>query len=386
MKICMFSPFTSHSAGTQRLRAFGREFIKKGHDVIIVLPSIDRHSKFQVETSTEIDGIRLFRSRQLHLRRLEANMLSYIPTAALHSLSLKSDVLHVEKATPIAFPGYLNKCINHTPLVQDIEDLDHEVMMHENHPPSRVFITKLCERIIPDCSNHIVTCSTFLKNMYLHWGVPEDKLTIVPQGVNVANYEVKPDFSLKSKYNLKEHVVVYLGALNNCVQVAPLINAMKLVAANRKDTSLLIIGDGKARHSYEQLVSELDLTKQVSFAGFVPEKEKPQLLSISDVGFMCFPPSLPPAGGATKVFEYMASGIPAIVNASGDLPYYTDYGKAGAISSLDPHSLSNTILTLLADDSKRKEMGRYAHEFVKDNFDWSVLADRLLGVYRDLQP
>jgi len=129
----MFSPFTSQSAGTQRLRAFGREFQRKGHDVTIVLPSIDRHSRFQVETSTEIDGIRLFRSPQLKLRHLEANMFSYIPSAAFASLSLKMDVLHVEKATPIALPGYLNKFARRTPLVQDIEDLDHEVMIHENH-------------------------------------------------------------------------------------------------------------------------------------------------------------------------------------------------------------------------------------------------------------
>jgi glycosyltransferase involved in cell wall biosynthesis len=312
-------------------------------------------------------------------------MFSYAFSSSVKSLFLKCDIIHILKPTPITCPGYLNKLTYRTRIVQDIDDLDHEVMIAEKHAKLRIYVTELFERFLPSFADHVITCSSDLKKIYLHLGIEEDKITIIPQGVNVSEYDVKPDLSMKDMYNLKDKVIVYLGALNNEVQVYPLLKAMKLITAERKDTSCLIVGDGRARGFYENLVHDLALEEFVTFTGRVPHEGVPKLLSVSDIGFACFLPPVPSTGGVMKVFEYMASKIPVVVNRAGDLPYYIDFGQAGAITKLDPVGLSNTIVELLDDDQKRKRLGNHAHEYVRNNFDWEVLTGKLVRVYEKEQ-
>jgi glycosyltransferase involved in cell wall biosynthesis len=385
MNICMFSPFSSKASCTQRLISFAKELIWRGHGVSIVLPSFDRHSGFMLESAGSIGDIKLCRPFQLQLRELEATTLSYVISSSLNSLFLRCDIIHVLKPSLITFPGYLSRIVYKTPVIQDIDDLDHEVMIAEKHPKLRIYATELFERFVPSFADHIVTCSSALRTIYLQLGIDEDRITMIPQGVNVSEYEIGRQSSLKSKYNLKDRVIVYLGALNNEVQVSPLINAMKLIVAERKDASCLIVGDGIARPFYERLVDDLGLRESVTFAGYTPHEDVPKLLSISDIGFACFLPPVPSTGGVMKVFEYMASRIPVVVNRAGDLPYYIDFGNAGAITKLDSKSLSNTVIELLNDDRRRKKLGEHAHEYVKNNFDWKVLTKRLMGVYENEQ-
>ena len=385
MNVCMFSPFSTKASCTRRLISFAKELIRRGHTVSITLPSFDRHSGFTLETVENFDGIKLSHPFQLKVRKMEVATFSYTLSSSLSSLFLRCDIIHVLKPTPITWAGYLGKILYGTPIIQDIDDLDHAVMIAEKHPKMRIWFMRQSEKLLPKLADYVVTCSSLLKRIYIDLGVEQDKITWIPQGVNVSEFEVKSDLSIKAKYNLRDKVVVYLGALNNDVQVYPLIKAMKLIIAKRKDVSCLIIGDGSARSFYERLVHNLGLGEFVAFTGFVPHEDVPKLLSISDIGFACFVPPLIPTGGLMKVFEYMASRVPVVVNQSGDLPYYIDYGKAGAITKLDPESLSSTLIQLLDDDRKRKKMGKHAYEYVKENFDWKILTEQLIRIYKSAQ-
>jgi glycosyltransferase involved in cell wall biosynthesis len=159
---------------------------------------------------------------------------------------------------------------------------------------------------------------------------------------------------------------------------------MQLVIAERHDTSCLIVGDGLAKDRLKQLIVKLGLDDFFVFTGRISHDIVPQYLSFADIGIACFP-SLDYFNYASniKVFEYLASGIPTNVSPTGDLPYYVDYGKAGIVADSNVATLSNTLTELLADDSKRKDISRYAKAYVK-NFDWSRLANELINVYARL--
>jgi glycosyltransferase involved in cell wall biosynthesis len=215
-------------------------------------------------------------------------------------------------------------------------------------------------------------------------GFKNEKITWIPNGVKTSDFNINPQISLKKEFALRDKVVVYLGSLNNQVQVYPLIKAMELVVKERNDVSCMIIGDGKARSFFEQLTENLHLSEYVKFTGHIPYDDVARYLSVSDVGFACFPPPLTSSGGALKVFMYMASGLPVIVDPVGDLPYYISFGKAGIVSQLNAQSLSAALLELLSDDKMRRKKGQYARAYVRENFDWSVLTRRLLKIYRDL--
>jgi glycosyltransferase involved in cell wall biosynthesis len=312
-------------------------------------------------------------------------MAPYVFSTALKALLLTCDIIHIQKPSPLTCPGYLAKIKNKTFLVQDVDDLDHAVMIAEKHLRIRIWTAEKFERFFPKLADHIVTCSSYLKRIYENAGVEKDKITWISNGVNASEFDLKPNLSLKEDYRLKDRVIVYVGSLNIETQVSLLLRSMKSIAKER-DVSCVIIGDGKARPRLESLTRKLGLNQHVVFVGHVQHVDVPKFLSISDIGYACFPRiDYIEAASNIKVFEYMASGIPPVVSPVGDLPYYVDFGNAGVITEYNVEDVSKALLCLLDDEKKRRKFGEYARRYVKDNFDWQVLTKRLLGIYEKLQ-
>jgi glycosyltransferase involved in cell wall biosynthesis len=307
-------------------------------------------------------------------------MLPYTFSAALKSVNVKYDVLHVLKPTPMTCPGYMGKFLRGIPVVQDIDDLDHTTMAAEKHPKTSIWFMTQLEKIIPKFADQIIVSCSPLRQLYSHMGL-RSKITQISNGVFVDDFVTDVDTSLKEKYGLREKVVVYVGSLNNEAQLRPLLFSMQNIVNEKKNVSCLIVGDGIARQSLQHLGNSLNLRDFVVFAGKVPHSMVPRFLSISDIGFACFP-KLDYFNYASniKVFEYMASGVPAVVSPTGDLPYYIDYGRAGVVSNSDVTNLSNVLISLLTDERKRKKLGSYAKKYAV-NFDWTVLTQKLVDTY-----
>lgn len=389
MKIKMFSPFTLNSASTHRITSLGAEMVKRGHEVIIVLPSWDRYSNFIQEITSEYEGVKLIRPPQLRIKLLGLSRFSYIFSSILKSFQNDSDVVHILKPNPLTISGVLSKYMHKIPLVLDVDDLDHAVMEEIGYPKITVKFVALLERMMPKCSDHIIVSSSFLKAyLPLLTKRPTDNFTWIPNGVKVSQFKIEEDcFYLKEKYRLKENVVVYVGSVDKKYQLQPLIEAMVKVVKENKDISSLIIGDGIYKSYFEKMVEELKLTKNIVFTGRVPYRDIPKYLKISNIGIAYFPDTISiKSASNVKVFEYMAAGVVPIVSDVGDLPKYVDMGRAGeVIEQGNTEKLSNVILSLIEDTERCETMAKHAQEFVEGNFDWSVLARKLEHVYMSLE-
>lgn len=385
MKICMFSPFSfSMESSTHRLVSFAEELVKRGNTVSIVLPSFDRHTNFKKQKFDSFNGINFIQPYQPKIHSIELSTAPYVLSSFLKQLSLHFDVFHVLKPLPITSAPYFLKPLKGTPILQDMDDLDHNVILVEQNSVLKANLVELCEKIFPTFSNHITTCSSSLREIYIHMGFNGKKITWLPNGVKTSDFNINPAYFLKEDIGLRDKVVVFLGSLNNRVQVYPLIKAIKLIINKRNDTSCMIIGDGIEKPFFVKLVKDLHLTDYVRFTGKIPYHLVAKYLSICDIGFACFTPPLLNTGGALKVFMYMAAGLPVVVNPVGDLPFYIDYGNAGSLSQLDSISLANAFLDLLDKDNIRKQKGNHAKEYVRKNFDWAVLSSRLIQIYKGL--
>ena len=89
------------------------------------------------------------------------------------------------------------------------------------------------------------------------------------------------------------------------------------------------------------------------------------------------------SGTRFKLLEAMAAGCGVVSTDIGAQGLGIQSGHEMLIADT-PADFAKCVNNLLADESRRKEMGTAARQFVQTHFDWSVIVPRLLNVYAQL--
>jgi glycosyltransferase involved in cell wall biosynthesis len=84
------------------------------------------------------------------------------------------------------------------------------------------------------------------------------------------------------------------------------------------------------------------------------------------------------------ILEGMASRLPLVATAVGDVPTVIQDGHTGVLAPAeDPESLAAAVVELLRDATKRKQLGSAARELVENEFSAERMAADYLRVYED---
>ncbi|PIR94894.1 hypothetical protein COT95_01690, partial [Candidatus Falkowbacteria bacterium CG10_big_fil_rev_8_21_14_0_10_37_6] len=106
-----------------------------------------------------------------------------------------------------------------------------------------------------DC---FIAPSEFMKSTCVRFGLPENKIKVVP-------HFVSPDFLVKSTNNdSHENYILYAGRLSEEKGVESLLRAMSLV---KKDVILKIAGSGPQEKKLRELAQALNINNRVEFLG-----------------------------------------------------------------------------------------------------------------------
>ena len=197
-------------------------------------------------------------------------------------------------------------------------------------------------------------------------GHPDDKIRIVYNGVDLAQFSISSDRSVLAEFGFAEHdpVVGIVARLEPEKDHVTFLRAARTVVDELQNARFLIIGDGGARVDLEALCTELQITPNVHFAGtrddvarLLPAIDVFALTSVSE----CFPIS---------VLEAMACARPAVCSAVGGIPEVIEDGETGyLVPPKDPQQLADRLLKLLRDPQTARRMGRAARARVEAEFD-----------------
>lgn len=139
--------------------------------------------------------------------------------------------------------------------------------------------------------------------------------------------------------------LIYNGTVNKQRGRDVMLEALAEVNRERCIARLRIVGASKAQIDYcEEFARKNRLGDALSVCGRVPGREIPALLQSADFG-MCFMEDLPwwRFNPPTKLFEYLAAGVPVLAN---DIPTHTQYvknGRNGMICRYESRSLVAVI-------------------------------------------
>jgi len=162
-----------------------------------------------------------------------------------------------------------------------------------------------------------------------------------------------------------------------------LIRAMPGVLAHIPHASLRLAGEGQDMERLVRIASNLELDKNVSFLGAVPNVNVPALMLDSDIVVI---PSIRMQGveeaSSILLLEAMASGKPVIATDIGGLKESIEHGKTGLlVPDRDPNAIAEAIVYLYNSPSLAEKIATSAMEYVSRERTWGIVAEKHQGVY-----
>ena len=200
-------------------------------------------------------------------------------------------------------------------------------------------------------------------------GMRSEKVIVIPNGIDIGKYDrdqwrtenlqkLRDDFDIPSD----APVLITVGRLHQKGHKY-LVQAAAKILMNYPRTIFMLVGDGEERTSLEQQIRQQGLADRFRLLG--AREDVPQLLAISDLFVL---PSIS-EGMPNVILEAMAAKLPTVATAVGGIPEVVVDGETGLlVPPADADALGQAIVTLLADEARRREMGERGYERVRRCF------------------
>ena len=230
-------------------------------------------------------------------------------------------------------------------------------------------------------STEVIVNSNYMKgHVQGLFGLPFDKINVVPNGINLNNFTgVDRDYDFRRQYAMdNEKIVLYMGRLVYEKGVQHLISAMPKILENYHDAKLIIAGKGGMLDELKAQAENMGLASKVYFTGYLNSKQVQKMYKCADVSV--FPSTYEPFG--IVALEAMLAGVPTVVSDVGGLNEIVEHGVDGMKSYAgNPNSLADSILALLLNPELCDKVTKQAKIKVKNEYNWAKIAQDTYFTY-----
>lgn len=236
-------------------------------------------------------------------------------------------------------------------------------------------------RILEDAAK-VIAVTREEVGQYKSMGVSEDKIEIVPHGVDLSEFDDLPrKGEFRRKYGLNDDkVILYLGRIDKIKGLDLLVKSFADLSKTAVGIRLVIVGpDSGYLSDLKRLVSDLRIGDTVVFTGplFGPDKLKAYV----DADVYVLPSSYEIFG--ITVLEACACGTPVVITDCCGVAEAIR-GQAGLVVAYDKEELQQALEAMLSDERMRLDFGRRGRLLVQERYNWARIAGQIEGIYRSL--
>jgi len=223
-------------------------------------------------------------------------------------------------------------------------------------------------------------------------GIPENKVTVIPNAVDIQSFEPggQPDAVLKSQLGLHgASVIGFIGSFYAYEGLDLLLDALNGILAKRPDVRVLLVGGGPQDAALKAQALQLGISDKVIFTGRVPHEQVQRYYDLIDV--LTYPRHsmrLTELVTPLKPLEAMAQGRVLVASDVGGHQELIRQGQTGVLFKAGSvESLVQAVVTLLAAPNTWPTMRQAGRHFVEKERNWTVSVANYRSVYaRLLQP
>ena len=231
-------------------------------------------------------------------------------------------------------------------------------------------------------ASEVIVNSNYMKSeLQRLFGLPYDKINVIPNGVNMNLYNgIERDYNFRRRYAMdNEKIILFMGRLVYEKGIQYLISAMPKILNGYHDVKLVICGKGGMIDELKAQVDALGISQKVYFAGYMKGKDVQKMYKAADIAV--FPSTYEPFG--IVALEAMLSEIPIVVSDIGGLNEIVDHRVNGMKTYCgNPNSIADSILELLFDHKLCAEITKKAKNKVRNEYNWSKISQDTHFVYQ----
>ena len=396
-------------APAARVHELSREWAAEGHDVTVVTgfpnhPAGVVHPEYRSRMKRlvyreRIDGINVVRTilAPLPNRRAWERTLNYasfsISAAITGSFLRRPDVIiATSPQLLVGMSGWWLSSIKRAPLVFEVRDLWPESIAAAGMGNERSFayraLSWVAGFLYRNAREIVVVTPAFKEALINDWAVPEEKISIVLNGVDTSlfNCEASDDErSARRKSDDGKFIVSYIGTMGAAHGLITVLDAADSMQHFLPDVEFVFIGEGAEKARLEQVALE----RGIRNVRFLPQQHReyiPSLIRSSDVCLVLlkkadvFKTVIP-----TKMLEFMACERPVVLGVEGQAKEILESANAGlCIAPENADELMKAISTLRQDGDLRRALGLNGSEYVAKNASRAQTAKTYLKILQRL--
>jgi glycosyltransferase involved in cell wall biosynthesis len=222
-------------------------------------------------------------------------------------------------------------------------------------------------------NDHFVSLSEHGRVELESLGVPSDRITVIPSGVDPHRFAPPSNPSAD-----RDRTALFVGRLAEQKNPLALIDAWKVVNRDGR-YRLCIAGRGELEGAIRERI-ERESVRGVEMLGFqsdvAPLYQRASVLALPSISEGC----------CNALLEAMASGMcPVATRIGGNVDVVNDGQTGILVSPSDPRDLARGLSVALEDTKERHRLSEAARRWVVERHDIRAIADRYLETFARLR-
>jgi len=383
-----FPPAYAFGGPVKAVYQVSRELVKRGHKVIVYTSDVkDFDSRLNTNPFKVVDGIMVHYYRNLAMMLVKKLKLFITPQLVSYAREdvNRFDVIHLHE-----YRTFHNIVVHYYARKYGIP---YVLQAHGSLPRIMawrrlkwVYDVLFGYRLLRDAARVIALTQTEAQQ-YRAMGVPEDKIAVIPNGIDLSQYaNLPPKGSFREKFSVDDDkkIILYLGRIHKIKGLDILVRAYAYVVNKLGvNDGLLVIagGDDGYLDELELLLSQLRTADNILLTGPLYGKDKLEAYVDADVFILpsryeTFP---------NVVLEAYACSKPVIASNVQSISDIVIHGKTGLLFRAgNVQELAEMIVYILEHPEEARNMGHRARKLAEEKFSIDKVVDSLEVLYEEI--
>lgn len=223
-----------------------------------------------------------------------------------------------------------------------------------------------------------------LKQIWTKIGIPENKIEVIPFGVDLDLFNPKIDGTrIRKKLGIKQNDIVITSTRPYFTHynLECLIKAIPLILDRHRNVKFIIKGAGQLENYLKDMAKKLDVFKSIHFLEPVPYNEIGQYLKAADIYVSTsFIDST-----SVSLLEAMACGLPPVTtDIAGNREWIKNEVNGLLYPPKDHKALTEKIMQLVENEDLRKQFGERSVQIIKEKASWAKCVSKMEAIYQSL--